>query len=90
MTFLADSERRNPTLKEIWQTLRAHLPELRERYGITGVGIFGSYVRNEPRPDSDLDILVELETPPRISLLGLVNLENEVKQDIPALRPLLQ
>ncbi len=54
------------------------------------VGIFGSYARNEPRPDSDLDIWVELETPPRIRLLGLVNLENEVKQDIPALRPLLQ
>jgi hypothetical protein len=33
-------------------------------------------VRGEQRPDSDLDVLIELEDPPRISLLGLVNLEN--------------
>ncbi len=56
MTFSPSSERRNPTLEEIRQTLRAHLPELQ--------GIFGSYARNEPRPDSDLDILMELEDPP--------------------------
>jgi hypothetical protein len=40
------------------------------------IGLFGSYVRNEQRPNSDLDVLIELEDPPRISLLGLVNLEN--------------
>ncbi len=74
------TERRNPTLEEIRQTLRAHLPELRERYGVMVVGIFGSYARNEPRPDSDLDILIELEEPPRISLLDLVNLENYLSE----------
>ena len=65
-----------PTLEEIRHTLQAHLPELRERYGVTSLGIFGSYVRGEQRPGSDLDVLIELEDPPRISLLGLVNLEN--------------
>ncbi len=64
------------TLEEIRRTLQNHLPELQERYGVTVIGIFGSYARGEPRPDSDLDILVELEEPPQISLLGLVNLEN--------------
>lgn len=39
------------------------------------IGIFGSYVRGEQRPDSDLDILIELERPPQISLIGLVELE---------------
>jgi predicted nucleotidyltransferase len=29
-----------------------------------------------PGASADLDILIELEDPPRISLLGLVNLEN--------------
>ena len=64
------------TLTEIKQILAAQKPYLREKYGVIEVGVFGSYVRGEQRPDSDLDILVELTDPPRISLLGLVNLEN--------------
>ena len=32
-------------------------------------------MRGEQRPDSDLDILVELERPPKISLLDLVDLQ---------------
>ena len=40
------------------------------------MGLFGSYVRGEQQPDSDVDILIELTDPPRISLLGLVNLQN--------------
>ncbi|MGD9091659.1 MAG: nucleotidyltransferase family protein [Anaerolineales bacterium] len=64
------------TLDEIKEILQAQKPYLAEKYGVTEVGVFGSYVRGEQRPDSDLDILIELEEPPRISLLGLVNLEN--------------
>ena len=39
--------------------LRQNLPELRERYGVRSLGIFGSYVRGQQRKRSDLDILVE-------------------------------
>jgi predicted nucleotidyltransferase len=35
------------------------LSELRERYGVRSLGIFGSYVRGEQRKRSDLDILVD-------------------------------
>jgi predicted nucleotidyltransferase len=62
-------------LNEIKRILQAQKPYLAERYGVTEIGVFGSYVRGEQRPDSDLDILIELERPPRISLLGLVELE---------------
>lgn len=64
------------TLSEIQQVLQAQKPYLAEKYGVTEVSIFGSYVRDEQRPDSDLDILIELERPPRISLIGLVELED--------------
>jgi predicted nucleotidyltransferase len=64
------------TLTEIKQILQEQKPFLAEKYGVTELGVFGSYVRGEQHPDSDLDILIELEDPPRISLLGLVNLEN--------------
>ena len=63
------------TLPEIKEILNEQQPYLTERYGVTVVGIFGSYVRNEQRADSDIDVLIELERPPRISLLGLVELE---------------
>ena len=64
------------TLKEIRQILQAQKPYLEEKYGVVEIGVFGSYVRNEQRPDSDIDILIELERPPRISLIGLVELEH--------------
>ena len=63
------------TLPEIKQILQDQKPYLAERYGVTVIGVFGSYVRNEQRADSDVDILIELERPPRISLIGLVELE---------------
>lgn len=66
----------NKTLAEIKEILLKQKPYLAEKYGVVEVGVFGSYVRGEQRPDSDLDVLVELTDPPRISLLGLVNLEN--------------
>ena len=36
------------------------LPLLRERFGVTKIGIFGSIARGEDRPGSDVDVLVEL------------------------------
>jgi predicted nucleotidyltransferase len=63
------------SLNEIKQILAAQKEYLAETYGVREIGVFGSYVRYEQRPDSDLDILVELERPPRISLIGLVELE---------------
>ena len=63
------------TLAEIKRALEAQKPLLAERYGVLVLGVFGSYVHGEQRPDSDLDLLVELERPARIGLIGLVELE---------------
>lgn len=32
-----------------------------KKYGIKRIGLFGSYLRNEQKPTSDIDILVEFE-----------------------------
>jgi len=64
------------TLDEIKEILAGQKDYLASEYGVTVIGVFGSYVRGEQRPDSDLDVLIELERPPRISLIGLVELEN--------------
>jgi len=64
------------TLAEIQEILQAQKPYLAEEYGVTEIGVFGSYVWDEQHPDSDVDVLIELERPPRISLIGLVELEH--------------
>ena len=44
--------------------LKQHLPILAERYKVKYLGVFGSYIRNEQKSTSDLDLLVEFyETP---------------------------
>jgi predicted nucleotidyltransferase len=52
------------TLAEIKRILEAEKPYLARKYGVTEISVFGSYVRGEQRPESDLDILIELEDPP--------------------------
>jgi len=56
------------------RTLREHLPLLCERYGVESLGLFGSYVRGEAGPDSDLDVLVRFHRTP--GLIRYVELEN--------------
>jgi predicted nucleotidyltransferase len=56
------------------EILRRHMPELRERYRVRSLGVFGSYLRNEGDKGSDLDMLVDFENPP--SLLTFIALEN--------------
>ena len=41
--------------------LRAHKPVLAERFGVVDLALFGSTVRDEAGPDSDIDILVSFD-----------------------------
>ena len=43
--------------------LRRHKAVLAERYGVVELALFGSIVRDEARPDSDIDILVSFDRP---------------------------
>ncbi|MGC8972000.1 MAG: nucleotidyltransferase family protein [bacterium] len=61
-------------LEEIMSILSYYKKELKIKYGVREIGIFGSYVRNEQGRASDIDILVEFEKTP--SLLEFINLEN--------------
>jgi len=51
------------TLEEIKGVLRERKEEIRKRYGVVIIGIFGSYARGEQSQLSDVDILVEVERP---------------------------
>ena len=41
--------------------LREHEPELKKRFGVAKIGIFGSFARGEERPESDVDVLVTFQ-----------------------------
>ena len=45
----------------IIKLLRLHSSDVRGKFKIKEIGVFGSYVRGEQREDSDIDILVEFE-----------------------------
>jgi predicted nucleotidyltransferase len=59
--------------EQVIATLRAHEPQLRHR-GVQHAAIFGSVARNEAKPDSDIDILIELEPDAAIDLFEYVSI----------------
>jgi uncharacterized protein len=56
--------------------LCAALPNLRQRWPIRSLALFGSVVRDEARVDSDLDVLVEFDR--TIDLFAFLELEDEL------------
>lgn len=38
--------------------LREHTPVLKRRFGVSKIGIFGSFARGEAGPESDVDVLI--------------------------------
>ena len=62
------------TLAEIKQILQEQKPIVQEKYHVSELGIFGSYVRGEDTEESDIDVLVEFSQTP--GLLKFINLKN--------------
>ena len=66
------------SLAEIKQKLLDYQGYLTENYGVIVIGVFGSYVRNEQGPESDVDILLDVEKDAQLDLFDLVRLQNEL------------
>lgn len=49
------------TKDSILSTLKTHKAEF-TKFGISSVGLFGSYARNEQSVDSDIDLLIDFES----------------------------
>lgn len=52
-----------PTRERVLQVLARHRDEMHRRFQVKTLALFGSVVRNEAGPESDVDILVEFEGP---------------------------
>lgn len=64
-------------IAEIRERLGIALPDLKQRYPIRSLAVFGSYVRNEQTDSSDLDILLDYERP--MSFFTLARLRQELE-----------
>ena len=81
-----------PSLDQIMQDLRTHLPQLREEYNIRHAWLFGSFVQGKQHKHSDLDVLVEFEEAPTlpkfISLEGRLHEITGIRVDHVSIRAL--
>jgi predicted nucleotidyltransferase len=68
------------TVNQIIKILQEELPFLRKRYGVKSLSLFGSYVRDEQTPVSDLDLLVTFHETP--GFFKYINLENHLSDTL--------
>lgn len=64
------------TFEEVLNSLRVLMPDLKESFAVKSLGIFGSYVRDDAKRESDLDLLVEFHRAP--TMFEFVRLERHL------------
>ncbi len=52
--------------------LKAHENEVKRKFSVRKIGIFGSYARGEEKETSDVDVLAEFDEPTFRNFMGLV------------------
>jgi predicted nucleotidyltransferase len=60
-------------LKEITAILTDHKPEMERKFKVKALRIFGSYVRGDYTPKSDLDIMVDFTEPVGFEFIHLAD-----------------
>lgn len=63
---------------EALKTLAEHREELRQRFGVKSLALFGSVVRDEATDASDVDLLVEFDRP--VGLLHVIGTEQYLEK----------
>ena len=66
------------SLEIIQSILSAHKEDIRKKYRVKEIGIFGSFVRGEQTKTSDVDVLVDFEEVPDI--LKFIELERYLEE----------
>ncbi len=66
------------TLEEIREILKDNKDALKEQFGVSQLGLFGSFARGEQNPESDLDILVDFDEP--VDLFEFMDLNDQLEK----------
>ena len=67
-------------LEDILLELRKLLPYIRQNYNVDSIEVFGSYVRNQQKINSDLDVLVSFSKVP--TLLKFIELKHYLSDSL--------
>ena len=76
-TDLKAPETALPERERVLRVLQAEAPRLRAR-GITSLSLFGSMARGEAAPESDIDLLIEIESAAKLGFFELYDLQEEL------------
>lgn len=69
------------TIEQIKDVLQEE-KEILYKLGIERVGIFGSYIRGEAKPDSDIDILIDVASDSSLTLFSRVEIEQRLSEKL--------
>lgn len=59
-------------MMRILNLIKEHEHEIKDKYSVHKIGVFGSYARGEEKESSDIDILVEFDESTLHNFMGLV------------------
>ena|SRR3989338_756698 len=65
---------------ELYDRIREAVQKLPERDSIARVRLFGSRLTGNPRPDSDVDLIVDFS--PMVGLLALVGIQQQLEHEL--------
>lgn len=85
---------------DVINVLKNHETEIKEKFHVKRIGLFGSYVRHEENEESDIDVLVEFDEPTLHNFMALIDYLEDIfgrKVDLvtkkslnPYLRPIIE
>ena len=64
---------------DIIKILQINVPNLKAKYALRSLGVFGSYSRGEEKPNSDLDVVYEAEPNTFLNLHRYLSLQKDLQ-----------
>lgn len=70
------------SLSEVKKIIKKQKANLAQKYGVSKIGIFGSFAYGDFTSKSDIDVLIDLSKNNNLGYLGLVNMENNLSDKL--------
>ena len=68
------------TKETILEYLKGRKSEFADKYGVSAIGLFGSFARDGAKEDSDIDIFVEMKP----DIFSMVHIKETIESDLHA------